>query len=54
MLCAHVEMSWWTDELMNWFAAYGDIMMVETTGASVQTAQQDKLKCSGERGSIHL
>ncbi|XP_073334845.1 lysozyme g-like [Pagrus major] len=33
------------------FSANGDIMMVETTGASSQTAQQDKLEYSGVRAS---
>ncbi|XP_036967425.1 lysozyme g-like [Acanthopagrus latus] len=36
------------------FSTYGDIMMVETTGASVQTAQQDKLKCSGVKASYAM
>ncbi|XP_045903012.1 lysozyme g-like [Micropterus dolomieu] len=32
-------------------SCYGDIMIVETTGASMGTAQQDKLKYSGMRAS---
>lgn len=39
-------------------AGYGNIMRVETTGASGQTAQQDRLgysgkRCSGETVEIH-
>uniref|UniRef100_A0A671VUR8 Lysozyme g n=1 Tax=Sparus aurata TaxID=8175 RepID=A0A671VUR8_SPAAU len=33
------------------FSTYGDIMRVETSGASLQTAQQDKLEYSGVRAS---
>ncbi|KAF1395047.1 hypothetical protein PFLUV_G00007480 [Perca fluviatilis] len=33
---------------------HGDIMIVETTGASEQTAQQDKLKYSGIRASYAM
>ncbi|XP_040891946.1 lysozyme g-like [Toxotes jaculatrix] len=36
------------------FSRYGDIMKVETTGASEKTAQQDKLKFSGLRASYAM
>ncbi|XP_032399652.1 lysozyme g isoform X1 [Etheostoma spectabile] len=38
-------------ELLTSVSNYGDIMIVETTGASTQTAQQDKLKYSGVNAS---
>ncbi|KAM9363662.1 lysozyme g-like [Symphorus nematophorus] len=36
------------------FSNYGDIMKVETTGASLQTARQDRLKYSGVKASYAM
>ncbi|KAM3623286.1 uncharacterized protein V6R79_009646 [Siganus canaliculatus] len=42
------------DNKHNIFLGYGNIMLVETTGASMQTAQQDNLNYDGVRASYAM